>query len=559
MSKKNITLVTALYDIGRGDLPSGFNRKFEQYLECFSRMLTVDYPMIIYVPAELNEFVWKYRSKENTSIINKSVDDIRNSYFPFYNQVQQIRTKPEWINQSGWLVDSTQARLDMYNPLVMSKQFFLNDATFYNSHNTKYFLWVDAGLSNTIGNPTHYFDADFEQKIIPYLNKMMYVAFPYDSSTTEVHGFTRQKMTDYAGMVTEYVCRGGIFGGNKDSINEINDIYYQLLSSSLNEGVMGTEESIFTIIAHKYPNKVNVKMIESNGLVFKFLEDLKREEVPVLKIEPLALYFLVFNTPQQFEYTLNTWKTAYPNEVKECKKYVINNSNDPTVDAEYKRIFAENNMEEFKFDNIGICSGRQWIAEHFAKTEHDYYIFIEEDMGVYQSEGALCKNGFQTFHKGLFEKAVEIVREEKLDFLRLTFTEFFGDSMASWAYINFPQWAKDQYYPQKDGLVAGKEYAANLLNKPKIEYIGVYKGLPYVVGNYHYSNWPILFTKNGNQKVFLDTKWAHLYEQTWMSNVGMLWEDKKIKTGCLLASTILHNRIYHYDGKRRRENDQYTN
>ena len=230
----NLTLVTALFDIGRGDLAPGFQRSFDHYIESFVKMLKVDYPMVIYCEESLAETIWKHRSHENTKLIFKTLDDLRK--FPFYQQVQDIRNSPEWINRSGWIVDSTQAKLELYNPLVMSKQFFLNDATHFNFFDTKYYLWVDAGLANTIGDPTYYFDKDFESRITSDLNKMLYVAFPYDG-TVEVHGYEKNAMDRMAGAKTEYVCRGGIFGGPKHAINEINDIYYGLMSDSFNQTI----------------------------------------------------------------------------------------------------------------------------------------------------------------------------------------------------------------------------------------------------------------------------------------------------------------------------------
>lgn len=556
--KNDLCLVTGLFDLGRGNLPSGFNRSFEHYLESFSKLLQVDYPMVIYVPPELNEFVWKHRKKENTSIVNRTLDDLRR--FPFYNQVQEIRVKPEWINQSAWIVDSTQAKLELYNPLVMSKMFMLNDASLFGAFPVKNYLWVDAGIANTMS--PGYFDAEFERRITPYLNnKMLFVAFPYDG-TVEVHGFEKNKLNQMAGADTKFVCRGGLFGGNKASINEMNALYYQELHGSINAGYMGTEESIFTILAYKYADKCNVAMIEGNGLIYKFLEDLKNEKIPEPNPHPFAWYFLVFNTPRQFEYTLNKWKAAYPKEFNTVKKYVINNSNDPNVDEDYKTLFKEYDIECIKSgDNMGINSGRLYAAEHFDKSTHDYYIFIEEDMGVYEKtvDPATCVTGFTTYHEDFLDKAIHIMEDEKLDVVRLTFSEFFGTSMVSWAFINFPQHWKDLYYPAKEGYIASNSYAPNVLNKPKINYLGVYKSLPYIVGNYHVSNWPILFNKEGNRKVYLDIKWGSAYEQTWMSQAGHLWEEGKLKIGCLLASPILHNRIYHYDGKTRRENANYTN
>jgi hypothetical protein len=56
-----------------------------------------------------------------------------------------FRNKPEWKNRAGWLPESPQSKLEMYNPLVMTKIFWMKDVAKLNPLNTTYFLWVDAG------------------------------------------------------------------------------------------------------------------------------------------------------------------------------------------------------------------------------------------------------------------------------------------------------------------------------------------------------------------------------------------------------------------------------
>ena len=543
----NLTLVTALFDLGRGNLDSGFRRSFDHYIECFSRLLKVDYPMVIYCEPSLEEEIWKYRSKENTRLIFKTLDDIRQ--FPFYEQIQKIRLDPEWYNQSGWMPDSTQAKLELYNPLVMSKQFYLNDATHFNHFDTKYFMWVDAGISNTIGDPTAYFDKDFERRVTPDLNKMLYLAFPYDG-TVEVHGFRKPEMDRFAGKTTEFVCRGGIFGGPKHVINELNDSYYNLLNDSLNSGLMGTEESIFTIMAYKHPDKVNVRMIGNDGLVYRYLQDLK--DVPVMEVEEeLAAYVLTYNLPQQFELWAESFLKAYPKEFKEVRKYVINNSTDKKVAKKYKELFAKYGFEEFKKNNIGINGGRQFAAEHFLESKHEYMIFFEDDMLLHPEGAGLCKSGFGTYHRDLFDKCIDIMKQENLDYLKLAFSEFYGDNHKNWAWHNVPKDRQIEFFPP---IGEGVDPA-----KTKVFYTGTHKGLPYSVGEYHYCNWPVLFNKKGTHTVFMEVKYGHLYEQTWMSQTMMHMRAGKLKVASLLATPINHNRVFHYDGSTRRENEHYTN
>jgi hypothetical protein len=53
--------------------------------------------------------------------------------------------------------------------------------------------------------------------------------------------------------------------------------------------------------------------------------------------------------------------------------------------------------------------------------------------------------------------------------------------------------------------------------------------------------------------MFLETKWAHPYEQTWMSHMFQLSLSDKLKGAVLLASPINHNRFDHYGAGLRKE------
>ena len=56
-----ITLVTGLWDIGRGNLSEGWSRSFDYYLNKFEQLLQVDCNMIIFGDSELESFVKERR------------------------------------------------------------------------------------------------------------------------------------------------------------------------------------------------------------------------------------------------------------------------------------------------------------------------------------------------------------------------------------------------------------------------------------------------------------------------------------------------------------------
>ena len=234
----NITLVTGIWDIGRGELTEGWSRPFQHYLDKFEQLLKVEENLIIFGEDELEKFVFERRSPENTQFINRPLSWFQNN--EFFQNIQKIRTNEDWLNRSGWLRESTQARLENYNPLVMSKVFLLNDAKIMDKFNSEYMFWIDGGLTNTV-HPGYFTHDKVLDKLSKYISKFSFVCFPYDAET-EIHGFEYNRLNDIAGDKVSKVARGGFFGGPKHTIGDINGIYYNLLQSTLNEGLMGTEE-----------------------------------------------------------------------------------------------------------------------------------------------------------------------------------------------------------------------------------------------------------------------------------------------------------------------------
>lgn len=212
--KNSTTIVTALYDIGREGIDAAFRRSFDSYKECFARLLKVETPMVVFCDKSLEGFVRKERGGLPLRIVIKPKEEFKTK-FPFWDQVQKIRKNKEWKTQASWLEHSPQSSLEYYNPIVMSKQFLLNDSAILNPFNTNYFFWVDAGISNTVGNPTQWFNNDMFDKItIGLQNRMLFLAYPYDGKH-EVHGFKKNAMDNFSSEVTNRVLRGGFFWGRQ--------------------------------------------------------------------------------------------------------------------------------------------------------------------------------------------------------------------------------------------------------------------------------------------------------------------------------------------------------
>ena len=561
---EDVTIVTGLWDLGRGSISEDFKRGYDHYLEKFEELLAAPVNMFIYVSQSDVDFVWKHRSPKNTHVHVMELDEL-NTLFDYESLVEPIRTNKEWRSQADWLSRSPQVTLKYYNPVVMSKMFLLSDARIYNPFNTEYFFWIDGGITNTVdpGYFTH--DKVFSNltKFAEYTDSFIYLTYPYETDT-EIHGFKKSEMDRLAKKDVKYVCRGGFFGGRADLVRSINDLYYKILESTLQTGYMGTEESIFTLISHRRTHDVYNFAIGSDGMVWPFFEALKDidrmlDEIPDPEMTAsrakVALYVLGFNSPNQFKTLCESLKNSDPDFLNKTEKYLINNSTNTDLFEEYDNLCVEYGFEEIHHpENLGVCGGRQYAALHFEEhTDADFYLFFEDDMRVNAPDLAdqTCVSGFVRYVPNLFQKAIGIIVEEKFDILKLSFSEFYGTHNTQWAWYNVPQEIRTKFWPHYDKL---PEVGLDP-NAPLIEFKNIksYSGLAYVTGEIYYSNWPQLVSREGNRKMFLTETWSHPFEQTWMSYIYQRTKEAEITPGLLLASPITHNREDHYDSTLRKE------
>ncbi len=574
----DITLVTGLFDIGRGQkvdqLADYQQRPFEEYLTSFERILALDAQICVYVEPQHEDFVWLHRDPKKTRVIIRDLDYFR-TQFPFYADIQRIRLDPVWRQRAGWLAESPQANLELYNPVVMSKMGMLNDQQLLNPFGSDRYLWIDAGLERTCGG---YLDSpNWLSRIAPLLERFLFVCFPYIGST-EIHGFERDAMAKLAN--TDYirrVARGGVFGGSRKYIAQANALYYRLLEQSFAQDEMGTEESIFSIMSYLKPEQYDRFEIADNGLIGPLFEALDKSHVPLIRTENLvpgivkvaknssakdshhnftqqrdskdlstACYILTFNQPRQLQMLIDSWQQQ-SDFFRKSKVYLIDNSTREDALQENGKICQANGFIQLlpAKGNIGICGGRQLAAELFEASTHDYMFFLEDDMMLGSPNLPVCRAGFSTWVDGLYDKLLKIMEKEGFDFIKLSFSEFYGINSDQWAWYNVPDHVRRAIWPQQSKLPEmglAEDVPPVIFNK-----IATLDGLAYGSGEVYYSNWPQIVGRKGNHKMFIETKWAFPYEQTWMSHMFQETHAGRLRPAVLLASPIDHQREFHYE------------
>ena len=263
MNAADVTCVTAAIDIGRVLLAKSFARPFSFYRDRLEQLLSLDVPMVIHGDPGLP----LPPSRSPRRIVpadHKTLDGFRH-----FGRVQSIRRDPAWRAGAPWLAERPQAALKHYNPLVMSKLDWLAETAAANPFGTRAFVWIDAGITNTV--PLELVRAALEGEALnAYLKRFLVLCYPY-AADREVHGFDHREMARLSGVARiEWVVRGGFFGGEAAHVREAARIYDAMLDHTLSAGLMGTEESVLTILAHLHPGLFQRYRVDDSGLVTSF-------------------------------------------------------------------------------------------------------------------------------------------------------------------------------------------------------------------------------------------------------------------------------------------------
>jgi hypothetical protein len=265
----DVTLVTMAVDISRSD------RSFEEhYIKGLDHLLEVRNPLVVYADPKYHDYIVNRRKELNKGTSRNRIEcrgltltDIEHRT-PF-KQIQDIITKDEWINQSDWIKGSALNN-PYYIPLTLIKNHLLEQVANSNPMTSKRFYWIDSGMSRSFGvtEPIGTYNFLFLPK-----DKFFLTSYPYQTDS-EIHGCNINTMTDITGEKPRYVCRATLFGGNKDQIAEFNDKYFQLIRLCLENGTIGTEEAIFTMVEMMNPNLVN-RYAMPNGDIKNYLNTIR--------------------------------------------------------------------------------------------------------------------------------------------------------------------------------------------------------------------------------------------------------------------------------------------
>lgn len=261
----DINIVTGFWNIRH-------DRDESRYIDSLKHILSLSHNITIFIPKQYQTIVEEHRKEvsNKTDIIIVELEDIKNKYFKNYlDKVELIRTNPDWYNSCHWLPKTPQSFSEWYNPIVMSKVFFLYDAYKRNKFNSDKYIWIDAGITQHIS--TEYVNNLSISGMANCMNSVLFPSIGYRGEN-EMHGFHYSGYKKYTNITPNWLCRATIFGSHKNYIEKFKEEYSYYLSDTLDNGYLGTEESIFSLLTYVNPEVYARYHTENASMPIGFLK-----------------------------------------------------------------------------------------------------------------------------------------------------------------------------------------------------------------------------------------------------------------------------------------------
>ena len=266
MIEPNITIVTAFFDIGRGDWtkdkghPGYLHRPTSQYFDYFKNLAELDNPFIVYTSSDFVEKILEIREGKPTTVISI---DLKEKFSSVLERIDVIQNDEHFRSK----VDDKQLRnpeyWSPYYVLVNNlKSYFVYESIKKNLVTTDLVAWLDFGYCR-------------DKKTLSKLRQ-----WNYSFDTSKIHLFTIAEEFEFSeanvlnsilGNVP-YIIGGGIVG----SVEKWPDFYNLILSSQmelLNKNLVDDDQGVYLLSKLRNPDMIQLNYLGKNnwfGIFKKF-------------------------------------------------------------------------------------------------------------------------------------------------------------------------------------------------------------------------------------------------------------------------------------------------
>ena len=238
------TVVTGFFDIGRGEWGK-YNRKCEEYLIHFENTLKLKNNMVVFIENKNFDFVRRIRDKvTDESKVRTVIYILELKELYMYQHLERIEDIQNELTFAINHPNPTAPEIckPLYNVVVCNKMDLLHKATILDV-DSEYFIWLDAGythssvdLSTLNWNPTNLFEIKDKMSVICLQD--------INKGSDDPKEFFNQ----YIDIII-----GGFISGYRDTIENVRDLYYDLVLELFEHDIKDDDQFYNTILAKRHP------------------------------------------------------------------------------------------------------------------------------------------------------------------------------------------------------------------------------------------------------------------------------------------------------------------
>jgi protein YibB len=239
MSK--ISIVTAFYDIGRGDwstqveknggpLPHYLQRSVDKYIDHFTRMCEIDTEIIVYTSSDI---------APRLAAISPNVKVVEYDYFNIHKElrdkIEEIQTSPEFTKRiNPYQVRNPEYWSKDYVGVTSLKAFYVSDAFERGLITNEWASWVDFGYCR-------------DDEHVPQSKKWEYDFTPgkmhfFNYRDTDIH--RRMEQLQLAVLNNIVYIIGGVFVGEKEQWKMLEDGMKSTLQLLMNNKLVDDDQGL---------------------------------------------------------------------------------------------------------------------------------------------------------------------------------------------------------------------------------------------------------------------------------------------------------------------------
>ena len=283
-----ITIVTAFFDIGRGDM-KGFERSNEKYLSYFAFWARMRNQLIVYTDANMAKRVREIRKEFNLEDKTKVivVDEPEKLDFEVYSKMEKILAKQEVVayRKDPKCPESYNPK---YNYLMYLKSWFGYDAV-KNHGASGLVAWLDFGYNHggkTYDRPEDFdyvWDYDFSEKIHLFALRRI--------NTMPVFDIVKKMPIDMS---------GGVIVAPSSYWQKVHQMYREAIMGLMMCDFVDDDQTLLIMAYRNYPELFEIHMIEDWFMVLKNFggqhlhmheNALQRSKYKLLKLKMMEKYY----------------------------------------------------------------------------------------------------------------------------------------------------------------------------------------------------------------------------------------------------------------------------